>query len=145
MSWLYKRHIAVKLSEIIIPNIFEYIEVDTEKTLELHNFKKISFEIHENDKLKIIEFLENCIERVKPLSKAKAKGNKKRKLNEGKELHKHDSQLSILVPRVSKEIIQWYYQSLVTLEKIPNSTNIKVFKFGKNLVEWCKELKEKVF
>jgi len=145
MSWLYKRHIALKLSEIIIPDIFEYIEVDTEKADKTFNSKNLFFEIHDNDKLKIIEFMENCIERVKPLSKSKTKGNKKRKLSNGKELQKHDSQLSILIPRLSKELIQWYYKTLISLNQIPNNTNINVFKFGKNLDEWCKELKDKVF
>jgi len=143
MSWIYKRHIAFKLSEVIIPNIFEYIEVDTEKTDETFNSKNLSFEIHNNDKLNIIEFIENCIERVKPLSKSKTKGNKKKKLNNGKESQKHDSQLSILIPRLSKELIQWYFKTLLTLNQIPINTNIKVFKFGKNLDEWCKELKDK--
>jgi len=146
MSWIYKRYIAFKIAEIVIPNIFSYIGIDSEKTKnEPIDNSKLNFEIQDNDKIKIIDLVENCIERVKPLSKSKVKGNKKRKLNNGKELQKHDSQLSILMPRLSKELIQWYYQSLVTLNQISTSTNVKLFKFEKNLGEWCNELKEKVF
>ncbi|OUM68611.1 hypothetical protein PIROE2DRAFT_3592 [Piromyces sp. E2] len=144
MSWIYKRYIALKIAEIIIPNIFNYIGIDTAKknneSIDKINF---NFEIQDSNKINIVELVENCIERVKPLSKSKAKGNKKRKLNDGKELQKHDSQLSILMPRLSKELIQWYYQCLVNLNQISNTTNFKIFKFEKNLTEWCKELKEK--
>ncbi|ORX83601.1 hypothetical protein BCR32DRAFT_266893 [Anaeromyces robustus] len=142
MSWIYKRYIAKKLSEIIIPSIFDYIEID-EKKIENESIQKnnLVFSITENDKLKIFKFIENCIERVKPLSKSKAKGNKKRKLNNGKEFQKHDSQLSILMPRLSKELLQWYYQSLISLKLIPESTNFKSFIFKKNLVDWCNDLK----
>eukprot|EP00833_Pecoramyces_ruminatium_P005629 jgi/Orpsp1_1/1179661/evm.model.c7180000070240.1 len=145
MSWIYKRYIALKLSEIIIPNIFAYFELDKNKNEVSPDFNlnNLKFEIKENDNLKIIELIENCIERVKPLSKSKSNGNKKRKLNNGKEFQRHDSQLSILMPRLSKDLLKWYYQCLIALNLIPDTTNIKIFKFKHNLSEWCNELKNK--
>jgi len=147
MSWIYKRYIAFKLSEIIITNIFNYFEIDETKlegaTNNL-NIKDLKFELKKEDSIKIIELIESCIERVKPLSKSKSKGNKRRKLNNGKELQKHDSQLSILMPHLINDLLQWYFQSLVSLNLIPDSTNIRTFKFKNDLTKWCNELKDKV-
>ncbi|KAG4096925.1 hypothetical protein H8356DRAFT_1292159 [Neocallimastix lanati (nom. inval.)] len=146
MSWIYKRYIAFKLSEIIITNIFNYFEIDETKlegaTNNL-NIKDLKFELKKEDSIKIIELIESCIERVKPLSKSKSKGNKRRKLNNGKELQKHDSQLSILMPHLINDLLQWYFQSLVSLNLIPDSTNIRTFKFKNDLTKWCNELKDK--